>query len=77
LWGNARLVEDNMRLVELPVGDIAYFALRLVLSGLVIVAAIVCLLFSWQARREHWPWRLATAAGMLLSAGCALRPGMQ
>jgi diguanylate cyclase (GGDEF)-like protein len=72
LWGNARLVEGNMWLVELPVGDIAYFALRLVLGGLVIVAAVVCLRFARQARREHWPWRLATAAGILLSAGCAL-----
>ena len=66
------MIEDNMRLVELPVGDIAYFALRLVLSGLVIVAATVCLRFVWQAWREHWPWRLAAAGGVLLSAGGAL-----
>ena len=61
-----------MRLVESAIGDIAYFALRLVLSGLVVAATASCLRFAWQARREHWPWRLAGAGGVLLAAAGAL-----
>jgi diguanylate cyclase (GGDEF)-like protein len=61
-----------MRLVDSAIGDIAYFALRLVLSGLVVAATASCLRFAWQARREHWPWRLAGAGGVLLVAAGAL-----
>ena len=57
-----------MRLVESPVGDIAYFALRLALSGLVAVAMARCLQFAWHARRDHRPWRSAGAGGVLLAA---------
>jgi diguanylate cyclase (GGDEF)-like protein len=61
-----------MRLVESPIGDIVYFALRLGLSGLVVAAAAICSRFAWQARRDHWPWRLAGAGGALLAAAGAL-----
>ena len=61
-----------MRLVESPIDDIAYFALRLVLSGLVAAATAICLRFAWQARRDHWPWRLAGAGGVLLAAAGTL-----
>ncbi len=61
-----------MPLVELPIDDIAYFALRLVLSGLVAAATAICLRFAWQARRDHWPWRLAGAGGVLLAAAGTL-----
>ena len=57
-----------MRLVELPVGDIAYFALRLALSGLVAAAMARCLQFAWHAHRDHRPWRSAGAGGVLLAA---------
>jgi diguanylate cyclase (GGDEF)-like protein len=61
-----------MRFVGSLTGDIAYFALRLVLSGLVVAATASCLRFAWQARREHWPWRLAGGGGALLAAAGAL-----
>ena len=61
-----------MPLVESPIGDIIYFAFRLVLSGLVAAAAAICLRFAWQACRDHRPWRLAGAGGVLLAAACAL-----
>ena len=61
-----------MRFVGSPIGDIAYFALRLVLSGLVAAATASCLRFAWQARRERWPWRLAGAGSALLAAAGAL-----
>ncbi len=53
-------------------GDIAYFALRLALSGLVVAAVASCLRFVRRARRERWPWRLAAAGGVLLAAAGAL-----
>ncbi len=62
----------NMRLVESPVGDIAYFALRLALSGLVAAAMASCLQFAWRARRDRRPWRLAAAGGVLLAAAGTL-----
>jgi hypothetical protein len=61
-----------MRFVGSPIGDIAYFALRLVLSGLVVAATVSSLRFAWQTRREHWPWRLAGAGGALIAAAGAL-----
>ena len=61
-----------MRLVESPIDDTAYFALRLVLSGLVAAATAICLRFAWQGRRDHRPWRLAGAGGVLLAAAGTL-----
>ena len=61
-----------MQLVEAPVGDIAYFALRLALSGLVAAAVARCLQFAWHARRAYRPWRLAGAGGVLLAAAGTL-----
>ena len=61
-----------MRLVEAPVGDIAYLALRLALSGLVAAAIARCLQFVWRTRRDHRPWRLAAAGGVLLTASGTL-----
>ena len=72
LPGRRGLAGGNMRLVESPIGDIVYFALRLGLSGLVAAAAAICSRFAWQARRDHWPWRLAGAGGALLAAAGAL-----
>ena len=61
-----------MRLIESPVDDVVYFALRLALSGLAGVAAANCLRFARQARRQDWPWRLAGAGGVLLAAAGTL-----
>jgi diguanylate cyclase (GGDEF)-like protein len=72
LLGGRGLAGGNMRLLESPIGDIVYFALRLGLSGLVAAAAAICSRFAWQARRDHWPWRLAGAGGALLAAAGAL-----
>ena len=54
------------------IGDIVYFALRLVLSGLVVAAVASSFRFARQARRERWPWRLAAAGGVLLAAAGTL-----
>ena len=54
------------------IGDIAYFALRVALSGLVVTAVASCLRFVRGARREHCPWRLAFAGGVLLAAAGTL-----
>jgi diguanylate cyclase (GGDEF)-like protein len=61
-----------MALLELPPGDIAYFALRMMLSVLSVAAAVTCVRFAWEAQRDGWPWRLAAAGGVLLVAGAVL-----
>jgi diguanylate cyclase (GGDEF)-like protein len=61
-----------MQLFGSPIGDIAYFALRVALSGLVVAATASCLRFAWQVHQKHSPWRLAGAGCVLLSAAAVL-----
>lgn len=48
------------------VGDIVYLFVRLILSGLVIMAAARCLIAAARARREHRRWHVAAVGGALL-----------
>jgi diguanylate cyclase (GGDEF)-like protein len=57
-----------MRLVDLPAGDIAYFTVRLVLSGLVATAVAATLRYAWTARHEHARRHLAGIGCVLLAA---------
>ncbi len=61
-----------MQLFGSPIDDIAYFSLRLALSGLVVAATASCFRFAWQAHHKHLPLRLAGAGGVFLSAAAAL-----
>lgn len=57
-----------MRFLELPAGDIAYFILRLVLSGLAAVAAAASFRYAQDASRGRREWRLAGGGCVLLTA---------
>jgi diguanylate cyclase (GGDEF)-like protein len=57
-----------MQFLELPVGDIAYFILRLVLSGLAAAAAVASFHYARDAHRDGTEWRLAGGGCVLLTA---------
>jgi Diguanylate cyclase, GGDEF domain len=57
-----------MRFLELPVGDIAYLILRLVLSGLAAAAATASLHYARDAHCDGTEWRLAGGGCVLLTA---------
>jgi diguanylate cyclase (GGDEF)-like protein len=58
--------------LELPSADIAYFWLRLALSGLAGAAAIAVLRFAWRARGGGRPWQWTAIWGSMLCAATAL-----
>lgn len=64
--------EGDMQLFGWPTGDIAYFALRLALSGLVVAAMAIWFRYALQVHHKHLPSRLAIAGCVFLSAATAL-----
>lgn len=58
--------------MELPSAGLAYFWLRLALSGGAGAAAIAVLRFAWRAHREGRPWQWTATWGVMLSAAAVL-----
>ncbi len=58
--------------MELPSAGIAYFWLRLALSGGAGAAAITVLRFAWRAHREGRPWQWTATWGSMLCAATLL-----